>query len=176
MHPLLYHSLLFSPPWGSHAMQDRYFHQRQYPLIVIISEWENSSLTYARHVRNLQAPFVDAFRQCTAPIRMVSPLRMQPPHFHRCQSSCAWFSELFRTKTQGSLNVAIIRDSSVIWKKCVCAHVGLRLCVLWSDMMKTKRWGKIILMMCHQCRVGGVIVFALLLCVKEACVYVRIHA
>lgn len=90
MHPLLYHSLLFSPPRGSHATRDRYFHQRQYPLAVIISEQENGSLTYARHVRNLQAPFVDASRQCAAPIRMVSPLRMQPPHFHRRQSSCAW--------------------------------------------------------------------------------------
>lgn len=92
-------------------------HQRQYPLAIIISEQENGSLTYARHVRNLQAPFVDA-----SPIRMVSSLRMQPPHFHRCQSSCAWFVETFCAKTQGSLNIAIIRDSSVIWKK-VSAHM-----------------------------------------------------
>lgn len=123
-------------------MRDKYFHQRQYPLTVIISEQENGSLTYARHVRNLQAPFVDASRRCAAPIRMVSPLRMQAPHFHRCQSSCAWFLETFCTKAQGSLNMTIIRDSSVIWKKCVCTHVGVRLCLQWNDMMKTKQWGQ----------------------------------
>lgn len=50
----------FFPPWGDHGMGDRYFHQRQYPLTVIISEGENGSLTYVRHVRNLQTPFVDA--------------------------------------------------------------------------------------------------------------------
>lgn len=82
-------------------MRDRYFHQRQYPLVVIISERENGSLTYARHVRNLQAPFVDASRQCAAPIRMVSPLRMQPPHFHTCQSSRACSFKLFRAKNTG---------------------------------------------------------------------------
>ena len=90
----------FSPPRGSRATRDRHFHQRQYPLVVIISERENGSLTYARHVRNLQAPFVDASRQCAAPIRMVSPLRMQPPHFHSRQSSRAlgFFLALFHAK------------------------------------------------------------------------------
>lgn len=78
-------------------MRDKYFHQRQYPLTVIISERENGSLTYVRHVRNLQAPFVDASRQCAAPIRMVSPLRMQPPHFHIRQSCCMQFEETLCT-------------------------------------------------------------------------------
>ncbi len=112
-------------------MRDRYFHQRQYPLVVIISERENGSLTYARHVRNLQAPFVDASRQCAAPIRMVSPLRMQPPHFHTRQSSCAWFFKLFCAKAQGTVSIPIIRDSSVIWKKvCLRTCGGVQLCVL----------------------------------------------
>lgn len=108
----------FPPPWGSHAARSRYFHQRQYPLVVIISERENGSLTYARHVRNLQAPFVDASRQCAAPLRMVSPLRMQPPHYHTRQSGRVWFLELFWGKTRGSLSVAIARDSLV--KRSVC--------------------------------------------------------
>jgi len=82
-------------------MRDRYFLQRQYPCAVIISERENGSLTYARHVRNLQEPFVDASRQCAAPIRMASPLRMQPPYFHRRQSSCAWLSRNMLYKNTG---------------------------------------------------------------------------
>lgn len=44
----------------AHGTRDRSSHQRQYPLTVIISERENGSLTYVRHVRNLQEPFVDA--------------------------------------------------------------------------------------------------------------------
>lgn len=138
MHPLLYLPLLYSAPWGVATPRETdILHQRQYPLAIIISERENGSLTYARHVRNLQAPFVDA-----SPIRMVFPLRMQPPHFHRCQSSCAWLLETFCTKTQGALNTAITRDSSVIWKEGVCALVLVQLCVRWNDMMQTKRWGQ----------------------------------
>lgn len=132
-------------------------HQRQYPLTIIISEQENGSLTYARHVRNLQAPFVDA-----SPIRMVSPLRMQPPHFHRCQSGCAWLLETFCTKTPGSLNIAIIRDSSVIWNK-VSAHMwGCDYVLSEMTWWKQSNGGKIILMICHQCKVGGGVVFAFL--------------
>lgn len=57
-----------------------------------------------------------------------------------CVFFLKFFIEIFCTKTQGPLNMAIIRDSSVIWKQCVCAHVGVWLCVLWSDMMKTKNY------------------------------------
>lgn len=57
--------LYLSPPWGNNGTRDRYFHQS--PLAVIISEWENGSLTYVRHVRNLQEPFVDAFGRVKLP-------------------------------------------------------------------------------------------------------------
>lgn len=87
---LSFFTFFFSPVKES-RQAGRYFHQRQYPVTVIISEQENGSLTYARHVKNLQAPFVDASRQCAAPIRMVSPVRMHSPHFHRRQSSHARF-------------------------------------------------------------------------------------
>lgn len=142
-------------------------HQRQYPLAIIISERENGSLTYARHVRNLQAPFVDA-----SPIRMVSPLRMQPSHFHRCQSSCARFLQTFCTKTihEYSNHKGQLSDME---KECL--HTW------WCDYVfgemtwwKQSNGGKIILMMCHQCKVGGGVVFAFLQCAKKACVYVGI--
>lgn len=82
--------LYFFHPHEAAPMQEIYFHQRQYPLAVIISELETGSLTYACHVRNLQAPFVDASRRCAAHVRMVSPSqRTPPPHFHKRQSSGA---------------------------------------------------------------------------------------
>lgn len=112
-------------------MRDRYFHQRQYPLAVIISERENSSLTYARHVRNLQAPFVDASRQCAAPIRMVSPLRMQPPHFHRRQSSRAWFFRNILYKNTGLSECGNHKGQlSDMEKVCLCTCGGATMCLV----------------------------------------------
>lgn len=125
-----------SPPSsGSHAVRERYSHQRQYPRVVIISERQNGSLTYARHVRNLQAPFVDASRQRAAPIRMAPPLRMQPPHLHTRQSSRARVLGIVLPRAHAGVRACRTwrspRDSSVIRneiepppkKVCVCVHV-----------------------------------------------------
>ena len=84
-----------------------------------------------------------------------------------------------KKKRQGSLNTAIIRDSSVVWggkKKSVSAHICVRggydceLCE--TTWWKQSDGGEIILMMCHQCRVGGVIVFAFK---KGVCVCVCVN-
>lgn len=149
----------FSPPRGSHAMRDRYFHQRQYPLAVIISERENGSLTYARHVRNLQAPFVDASRQCAAPIRMVSPLRMQPPHFHRRQSSgaCFFFLRNILYKNTGLSEYGNHKGQLSDMEEVCLRTCGAAAVFCEATWWKQSDGGRIILMVCHQCRVGGVI-------------------
>lgn len=141
MHPPLYHSLLFFfSPVKESRQAGRYFHQRQYPVTVIISEQENGSLTYARHVKNLQAPFVDASRQCAAPIRMVSPVRMHSPHFHRRQSSHARFLRklcVWQKNTHTGLSEYGNHEGhlSVMDAVCVCTRGGCAhiLSVVWND-------------------------------------------
>lgn len=91
MDPLLYHSFTFSAPQGVQCHFREIFPPKAISSHSNYIRARDGSLAYARHVRNLQAPLVDAVRQCAAPIRMVSPLRMLSPPFQSCQSSPAWF-------------------------------------------------------------------------------------